>query len=156
WGHRLEPFWGAKTLEHRETVADPAAPGQGPRAIGPVSALRGGMVGHWAGDVAPQGLDAILFPFPPLCSRGGELPAYAMGNFQATRTTRGSRWPTRALAATLCVLAHGALGQAPPGEAAPATPPQSQSPPSASPPETSATSPPTLAPSPAPTLAPTL
>ena len=50
-------------------------------------------------------------------------------------TTHRSRWPTRALAATLCVLAHGALGQ--------------------SPPETPATSPPTLAPSPTPTSAPT-
>ena len=61
-------------------------------------------------------------------------------------TTHRSRWPTRALAATLCVLAHGALGQAPPGGAT-APPAQSQSPLSASPPETPATSPPTSAPS---------
>jgi hypothetical protein len=64
-------------------------------------------------------------------------------------TTHRSRWPTRWLAATLCVLAHGALGQAPPG----ATPVQSQSPLSPSPPETPATSPPTSAPSTSPTSA---
>jgi len=62
------------------------------------------------------------------------------------KTHRG-RWPTRALAATLGVLAHGALAQAPPGAAGAhsfdragdrAGSVQSQSQPSASPPDTQA------------------
>jgi hypothetical protein len=63
-------------------------------------------------------------------------------------TTHRGRWPTRALVAAMCVLAHGALGQVPPGKDAPL---------SASPPETPATSPaPFTAPSTAPSTAPAL
>src|SRR5262245_1628546 len=62
------------------------------------------------------------------------------------KTHRG-RWPTRALAVTIGVLAHGALAQAPPDAAGPAHaldragPAPSQSQPSASPPDTAAPTP---------------
>ena len=69
-------------------------------------------------------------------------------------TRYGGRWPACALAAAICVLAQGALGQAPPGEAGPAGQAQSQSPPSERPPETPAASAvPSVVPSPTPSSA---
>jgi hypothetical protein len=63
-------------------------------------------------------------------------------------TTHRGRWPTRALVATMWVLAPGALGQVPPGNQAPL---------SASPAETPATRPaPSTAPVTAPSIAPAL
>src|SRR5262249_38698149 len=67
-------------------------------------------------------------------------------------STYRDRWPMRALAATLCVLTHGVLAQAPPGGVGDEGPAQSQPPLSASPPETAA---PSSVPSTAPTSAPT-